>query len=56
MSVDDSGIGIALDQQARIFNAFEQQEGQSSRQYGGTGLGLAISKKLVEMNERRNIA
>ncbi|AZZ89910.1 transporter substrate-binding domain-containing protein [Hahella sp. KA22] len=49
IAVEDSGIGIAQDQQARIFNAFEQHEGQSNRQYGGTGLGLAISKKLVEM-------
>ncbi len=49
IGVEDSGIGIAQDQQARIFHAFEQHEGQSSRQYGGTGLGLAISKKLIEM-------
>ncbi|QCF27358.1 transporter substrate-binding domain-containing protein [Hydrocarboniclastica marina] len=47
--VRDSGIGIPLEQQARIFDAFEQQEGQSNRQFGGTGLGLAISRKLVEM-------
>ncbi len=47
--VEDSGIGIQADQQSRIFNAFEQHEGQSNRQYGGTGLGLAISKKLVEV-------
>lgn len=49
LSVEDTGIGIPRDQQARIFHAFEQQEGQSNRQYGGTGLGLAISKKLIEM-------
>ena len=47
--VEDSGIGIAADQHSRIFNAFEQQEGQSNREYGGTGLGLAISKRLVEI-------
>ncbi|PSF12400.1 histidine kinase [Marinobacter fuscus] len=49
VTVADTGIGIAEDQRERIFDAFEQQEGQSSRRYGGTGLGLAISRKLVEM-------
>jgi len=49
VTVADTGIGIAPDQKERIFDAFEQQEGQSSRRYGGTGLGLAISRKLVEM-------
>ena len=49
ITVADTGVGIAPDQQERIFDAFEQQEGQSSRRYGGTGLGLAISRKLVEM-------
>ena len=49
ISVEDSGIGIPLTQQEMIFEAFRQQDGQSTRQYGGTGLGLAITKRLVEM-------
>jgi len=49
VTVKDTGIGIPDDQQEQIFDAFEQQEGQSSRRYGGTGLGLAISRKLVQM-------
>ncbi len=49
IDVEDSGIGISIDQQHRIFQDFEQSEGQSVRKYGGTGLGLSISKRLVEM-------
>ncbi|ACK72395.1 multi-sensor hybrid histidine kinase [Gloeothece citriformis PCC 7424] len=51
LSVEDSGIGIAQDQQIRIFDAFKQTEGQSTRKYGGTGLGLAITRRLTEMLE-----
>ncbi|MDD5676667.1 MAG: ATP-binding protein [Kiritimatiellae bacterium] len=47
-SVQDTGIGIPLDQQEKIFEVFHQQTGQSQAQYGGTGLGLAICKRLVE--------
>lgn len=49
IDVEDTGIGIPKNQQNRIFDAFQQQSGQSTRKYGGTGLGLSISKRLVEM-------
>jgi len=49
IQVNDTGSGIAADQQERIFESFRQIEGQNRSKFGGTGLGLSISKKLIEL-------
>jgi signal transduction histidine kinase/DNA-binding response OmpR family regulator len=48
-SIRDTGIGIALDQQGRLFQEFQQAQTSGSRLYGGTGLGLAVSRSIVTL-------
>jgi PAS domain S-box-containing protein len=48
IAVSDTGIGISLRDQARIFHEFEQADGSASRRFGGSGLGLTISNRIAE--------
>ncbi|CAI0383549.1 unnamed protein product [Linum tenue] len=49
VTVEDTGVGIPVDAQSRIFTPFMQADSSTSRMYGGTGIGLSISKRLVDL-------
>jgi signal transduction histidine kinase/CheY-like chemotaxis protein len=56
MGVKDTGIGISKEHIEKIFEGFQQADGETTRKYGGTGLGLTISKSIIElMNGTMNV-
>ena len=50
IAVSDSGIGIAAEDQASVFEEFKQLHGSGSAKHEGTGLGLALAKRMVELH------
>jgi CheY-like chemotaxis protein len=53
LQVDDTGIGIAPEKLAVVFDSFTQADSSTTRRYGGTGLGLTVSRRLVELMDGR---
>jgi adenylate cyclase len=49
VSVSDTGIGLTVEQQAKLFEEFTQADATTAQRFGGTGLGLAITRKLARL-------